>query len=139
MAENKTKPTEASVQAFLESVEDERKRKDSFTLVKLMQEITGEEARMWGDTMVGFGNYHYKYASGREGDMMLVGFSPRKAALTLYIMSGLDEGDPLLNQLGKYKTGKACLYIKTLTDVDMTVLRQMVERSVSRLRENQPG
>lgn len=139
MAENKTKPTEASVQAFLENVADERKREDSFTLVKLMQEVTGEEARMWGDTMVGFGNYHYQYASGREGDMMLVGFSPRKAALTLYIMSGLDDGDPLLNKLGKYKTGKACLYVKTLKDVDMTVLRQMVERSVSRLRENQSG
>ncbi len=139
MAENKTKPTEASVQAFLETVTDERKREDSFTLVKLMQEVTGEEARMWGDTMVGFGNYHYKYASGREGDMMLVGFSPRKAALTLYIMSGLDDGDPLLTRLGKYKTGKACLYVKTLKDVDMTVLRQMVERSVSRLREQQSG
>ncbi|MBI5668131.1 MAG: DUF1801 domain-containing protein [Chloroflexi bacterium] len=135
MPENKTKATDKSVQAFLESVEDERKREDSFTLVKLMQEVTGEDARMWGDTMVGFGSYHYKYASGREGDSMLVGFSPRKANLTLYIMGGFDEDDPLLSQLGKYKTGKVCLYVKTLKDVDMNVLRQMVERSVKHMRE----
>lgn len=135
MAENKTKATDKSVRAFLESIEDDRKREDSFTLVKLLQEATGEEACMWGDSMVGFGTYHYKYASGREGDAMLVGFSPRKANLTLYIMSGFDADDPLLSKLGKYKTGKACLYVKTLQDVDMNVLKQMVDRSVKHMRE----
>lgn len=139
MAENKTKATDKSVQAFLEGVEDDRKREDSFTLVKLMQEITGEEPRMWGDTMVGFGSYHYKYASGREGDAMRVGFSPRKANLTLYIMTGFHEADPLLGKLGKHTTGKSCLYVKTLQDVNMDVLRQMIERSYRHMRELYPG
>jgi hypothetical protein len=139
MAENKTKATDASVQAFLEAVPDERKREDCFTLAQLMQEVTGEPPRMWGDTMVGFGSYHYKYASGREGDMLLTGFSPRKANLTLYIMAGFGDEDPLLNKLGKHTLGKSCLYLKSLSDVDMDVLRQMVERSVQHMRETNPG
>jgi hypothetical protein len=139
MAENKTQATDASVQAFLEGVEDPRKREDSFALVQLMEEVTGEPARMWGSAIVGFGSYHYKYESGREGDTMLAGFSPRKDNLTLYIMSGFGEDDPLLSRLGKYKTGKSCLYVKSLKDVDMDVLRQMVERSVRHMRDTNPG
>jgi hypothetical protein len=100
MAENKTKQTDKSVTAFLESVENKTKREDSFKLVELMQEITGEEPKMWGDTMVGFGKYHYKYASGREGDALMVGFSPRKQNLALYILAGFDEEEGLLNRLG---------------------------------------
>lgn len=139
MAENKTRTTDKSVQAFIDSVEDERKREDCLALVQLMQDVTGEEPRMWGDTMVGFGSYHYKYASGREGDMFLAGFSPRKQNLTLYIMAGFDEYQALLSRLGKYKTGKACLYVKSLRDVDMDVLKDMVERSVQHMRETNPG
>lgn len=139
MAENKTRTTDKSVQAFIDSVEDERKREDCLALVQLMQDVTGEEPRMWGDTMVGFGSYHYKYASGREGDMFLAGFSPRKQNLTLYIMAGFDEYEALLSRLGKYKTGKACLYVKSLRDVDMDVLKDMVERSVQHMRETNPG
>ncbi|MAS38305.1 MAG: hypothetical protein CL610_30185 [Anaerolineaceae bacterium] len=139
MAENKTKATDQSVQAFLEGVEDERKREDSFALLQLMQDVTGEEARMWGDSIIGFGSYHYKYASGREGDAMLAGFSPRKQALTLYIMAGFDEYDSLLDKLGKYKTGKSCLYVKKLDDVDTDVLKELVDRSVTHMRETNPS
>jgi hypothetical protein len=139
MAENKTKPTDKSVTEFLESVEDKTKREDSFKLVELMQEITGEEPKMWGPTMVGFGTYHYKYESGREGDAMRVGFSPRKANLVLYIIAGFAEEQGLLNKLGKHSTGKSCLYIKKLADVDMAVLREMVERSVKYMSEHYPG
>ncbi len=139
MAENKTRPTEQSVQIFIDSVEDERKREDCLTLVRLMQEVTGEEPRMWGETMVGFGSYHYRYASGREGDMFLAGFSPRKQNLTLYIMAGFEEYNALLSRLGKHKTGKACLYVKSLRNVDMDVLKEMVERSVRHMRATNPG
>jgi hypothetical protein len=139
MAENKTRATDASVQAFLEGVVDERKREDSFTLVQLMQDITGEPAVMWGDAIVGFGSCHYKYDSGREGDMPLVGFSPRKQNLALYILSGYRDEEALLNKLGKHKTGKSCLYVNALKDADMDVLRQMVERSVKHTRDTYPG
>ena len=105
MAELKTKPTNHSVEAFLNSVADDQKRQDSFTILNLMAEVTGDEPQMWGDSIVGFGRYHYKYASGREGDWFLTGFSPRKQNLTLYIMAGFDEYDNLMAQLGKYKTG----------------------------------
>ena len=134
MAENKTKQTDQSVQAFLESVEDKTKCEDSFKLVELMQEITGEEAKMWGDTMVGFGTYHYKYESGREGDSMLVGFSPRKDSLALYIARDFDEFDAMLNRLGKTKSGKGCLYVKKLSDIDMDTLSELVRRSVEHKR-----
>lgn len=134
MADNKTQETDHDVQAFLESVEGDQKRADCYALRDLMQEVTGEEPRMWGSTIVGFGKYHYKYASGREGDTMLVGFSPRKQNLTLYIMTGFDRYESLLNDLGNYTTGKACLYIKTLKDVDMTTLREIVHRSVEHMR-----
>lgn len=138
MAENKTKATDASVQAFLESVADERRREDCFTLVELMQEVTGEPARMWGETMVGFDSYHYKYASGREGDALLLGFSPRKDSLALYGLIGFDGDAALLGQLGKHKTGKSCLYVKTLKDVDMNVLTDLMKRGARHTREMYP-
>jgi hypothetical protein len=100
-----------------------------------MKEVTGEPATMWGTSIVGFGSYHYRYDTGREGDMALVGFSPRKQAITLYIMTGFDGYDDLLSQLGKYTTGKACLYIKKLEDIDMDVLRQLVKQSAEHIRE----
>jgi hypothetical protein len=131
MAELKTKPNDASVQDFLQAVADERKREDSFTVLELMREITGAEPRMWGDSVVGFGRYHYKYSSGHEGSWFLTGFAPRKQNLTLYIMSGFDGYDDLLARLGKHKTGKACLYINRLAEVDLEVLRELVARSVA--------
>ena len=139
MAENKTKPTDRKVEEFLASVEDETKRQDCFTLIQVMQEVTGEPPVMWGDTMVGFGSYHYKYASGREGDAMLVGFSPRKQNLTVYILAGFEEYEPLLQKLGKHKLGKSCLYLNKLKDIDMAVLREMVQHSVRHMRETNPG
>ena len=133
MAELKTKMNDASVDAFLNTVVDERKRQDCFTLVDLMTEATGAQPRMWGDSIVGFGEYHYKYASGREGNWFLAGFAPRKQNLTLYIMSGFDQYDELLGKLGKHSTGKSCLYIKRLDDVDLDVLRELVRRSVDHM------
>ena len=130
MAELKTKPNDQSVEAFLNSLEDEKKRQDSFTILKLMQAVTQMEPKMWGDSIVGFGSYHYKYASGREGDWFLTGFSPRKQNLTLYIMAGFDQYDDLLQDLGKFKTGKSCLYIKRIEDVDLSTLRNLVKQSV---------
>ncbi|MBK7218464.1 MAG: DUF1801 domain-containing protein [Candidatus Promineofilum sp.] len=134
MAENKTKPTDASVEEFLNAVPDERKRADSFRLVEIMREITGEEPVMWGDSIVGFGSYHYKYASGREGDQGLTGFSPRKASLTIYITPGFDRYGDLLGRLGKFTTSKVCLYVKRLSDVDEAVLRELIRDSVEVMR-----
>ena len=135
MAENKTRPTDASVTKFLNSIENERKRQDSLTILKLMKEVTGEEPKMWGDSIVGFGDYHYQYASGREGNWFLAGFSPRKQNLTLYIMAGFDNYDTLLSQLGKYKTGKSCLYINKIADVNLDVLKELVQQSVAHMRQ----
>ena len=134
MSDLKTQRNDASVEAFLNSVENERKRADSFAILELMREVTGEEPSMWGTSIVGFGTYHYKYASGRQGDWFVVGFSPRVQNLTLYIMSGFDAYDTLLEKLGKFKTGKSCLYINRLADVDMGVLRELVERSVAHVK-----
>jgi len=139
MADNKTKATEQSVAAFLETVENEKKREDCQTLVKLMEDVTGAPAKMWGDAIVGFDQYHYKYDSGRESDFMMVGFSPRKENLALYGIAGFEDFDSLLGKLGKHKTGKSCLYVKSLKDVDMNVLREMVERSVAHTRETHPS
>ena len=130
MAELKTKQNAQSVDEFLKAIPDERRRKDCFTVLELMKNTTDEEPKMWGDAIVGFGAYHYKYASGREGDWFLTGFSPRKQNLTLYIMSGFEEYNDLLNKLGKYKTGKARLYINKLEDVDLLVLQELVTKSV---------
>ena len=138
MAELKTKPNDQDVEAFLNSVEDEDKRQACFTVMKIMEDVTGAEARMWGDSIVGFGTYRYKYASGREGEWMLTGFSPRKRNLTLYIMSGFDDYDQLLGELGKYTTGKSCLYIKKIEDVDLDVLRQLVDQSVKHMIATNP-
>ena len=133
MAELKTKRNDASVEVFLDGIADEAKRRDSYAILAMMQEVTGVEAKMWGDSIVGFGSYHYKYASGREADWMLVGFSPRKQNLTLYIMSGFEQYDELLQRLGKHSTGKACLYVKRLADVDLSVLRELVKLSVEHM------
>lgn len=108
-------------------------------MAKLMGEITGEKPKMWGTAIVGFGNYHYKYASGREGDFLITGFSPRKQALTLYIMAGFSSYDSLMKKLGKYKTGKSCLYIKKLEDIDMKVLKQLISRSVKYMHKTYPS
>jgi len=139
MAELKTKKTTASVKDFLNSVPDERKRKDSFAIVKLMQEVTGIKPAMWGPSIVGFGKYHYKYASGHEGDAPLAGFSPRKQNLTLYIMAGFDGRAELLGKLGKHKTGKVCLYINKLEDVDLFTLKDLVRRSFEYMQRKYPA
>jgi len=133
MAELKTKRNKGDVEAFLNSVADEKKRQDSFTILELMKKVTGKEPAMWGDSIIGFGNYHYKYASGREGDWFLTGFSPRVQNLTLYIMAGFDEYNQLLGKLGKHSTGKSCLYIKKIEDIDINVLKELVKRSVEHM------
>jgi hypothetical protein len=136
MSDLKTQRNDASVEAFLDAVESERKRADSEAILALMREVTGEEPAMWGDSIVGFGSYHYKYASGREGEWFLTGFSPRKRTLTLYIMAGFKAYEPLLKRLGKFKTGKSCLYINSLEDVDREVLRELLARSVEHMRRS---
>lgn len=135
MAELKTKKNDASVEAYLDSVEDEQKRQDSYAILELMKDVTGEEPKMWGASIIGFGSYDYKYASGRDGNWFLTGFAPRKQNLTLYIMSGFSAYYGLLTKLGKYKTGKSCLYIKKIEDVDMGTLRELVEKSVAHVAE----
>jgi len=138
MAELKTQKNDGSVTDFLNQVDNEKKRADSFTILELMEAVTGEAPKMWGDSIVGFGDYHYKYASGREGDWFLVGFSPRKQNLTLYITSGFSEFDHLLQKLGKYTTGKGCLYIKKLEDVDQEVLKELISQSVEHMKATNP-
>jgi len=134
MAELKTRPTEDSVEVFLDSIADAQKQADCRVLVDVMRQATGAEPKMWGSSIVGFGDYHYRYESGRESDWFLAGFSPRKQNLTLYIMSGFDEYDALMAKLGKHACGKSCLYIKRLSDVDMPTLTALVEQSVSHMR-----
>ena len=133
-AELKTKVNDASVTKFLDSVTDEQKRNESFEILKLMKQVTKEEPKMWGASIVGFGSYHYKGASGREGDWFLTGFSPRKQNLTLYLNHGFDVHEDLLKKLGKYKTGMGCMYIKKLDDVDKKVLKELVTESVKRMK-----
>ena len=135
MAELKTKPTTASVSDFLDTIDDDERRKDCLAVVKIMQKATGAKPKMWGPSIVGFGDHRYKYASGRELDWFLTGFSPRKKDLTLYIMPGFERYEELMSSLGKYKTGKSCLYIKRLADVDPTVLRTLVEDSVKHMKK----
>jgi hypothetical protein len=131
MAENKTKPTQLSVPAFIDAIGDASRRADAKALVKLMQSAAGEKPKMWGPSIIGFGSYHYKYDSGREGDMPLIAFSPRKAANVLYNMIGFSESEVLLAKLGKHTTGKGCLYIKKLADVDEQVLKTMIRKSLA--------
>ncbi|MHA1993031.1 MAG: DUF1801 domain-containing protein [Candidatus Hodarchaeales archaeon] len=135
MAELKTKKTDQNVETFLNSVTDPSRRADSFEVLKLLKEVTKEEPRMWGTSIVGFGDYHYKYKSGREGDWFLIGFSPRKQYLTLYIMSGFDKYEKILSELGKYKTGKSCLYLKRLSDVNTETLIKLASESVKFVKE----
>lgn len=135
MAELKTRESDASVEELIEPIEDEGKRGEARKICELMREVTGEEPKMWGGSIVGFGQYHYKYESGREGDWFLTGFSPRKQNLSLYVMAGFDQYDELMKQLGKHKTGKSCLYIKTLDDVDESVLRELISRSAELMRD----
>lgn len=132
-SENKTKPTAVSVSGYIAALPDETKRADARTLIKMMQKATGEKPKMWGPSIIGFGSQHYVYETGREGDMPIVGFSPRKPALVLYGM-GIDREKALAAKLGKYTRGKGCVYIKRLTDVDMKVLEQLVVRNVKDTR-----
>lgn len=136
MAENKTKANKASVTEFINSIEDRQKRADVRKVAAMMRKATGKRAKMWGPSIVGFGTYHYKYESGREGDFMVSGFSPRKQALTVYILAGFKRFDALMSKLGTYKTGKSCLYIKRLSDVDEKVLQKLIDGSVKYMRKN---
>ena len=137
MGELKTKQHDGDVMEFIRNYTDsEQKRADSFALVKLMREVTGFEPKMWGDTMIGFGQYHYKSERSRqEGDWMLVGFSPRKAAISLYVYSGILEQEELLAGLGNFKMGKGCIYVKKLSDIDPEVLRKIIFSTVAYLKE----
>jgi hypothetical protein len=134
MAKNKTTATEKSVDSFIARVDDETKRDDSHELVNIFKSVTKEEAKMWGASIIGFGSYHYKYESGREGDMCLTGFSPRKNAIALYIMN-FDGKDELLKKLGKTKPSKGCVYIKKLADIDTAVLKKMIDASVKYVKK----
>ncbi len=130
-AKNKTVENEGSVDDFLNSVKDETKKADCLRIKSIMEEISGEPAKMWGTSIVGFGNYHYKYESGREGDFMKVGFSPRAQNVTLYIMPGFGRYEDLMSKLGKHKIGKSCLYVKKLADVDEDILKELITESYS--------
>lgn len=134
MAENKTQPTKASVSAFLAGIDDLEKRRDAKKIGAMMRRATGKRAKLWGSSIVGYGRYRYRYDSGRSGEFMLTGFSPRKQAMTVYIMPGFDTYAPLLKRLGKHKTGKSCLYIKRLADVDEKILEQLILKSVEAMR-----
>ncbi|MBF8269101.1 MAG: hypothetical protein HW386_810 [Gammaproteobacteria bacterium] len=129
MAETKTKPTDASVTDFLDRVKNEQKRQDAYTLLRLMKTITRKQPKMWGPSIIGFDKYHYRYESGREGDICMIGFSPRSQALTLYLMSGFTSYKELLKKLGKHKISKACLYINKLADIDLDVLQEIIKAS----------
>ena len=134
-AENKTTETEASVDTFLANIKDDQKKADCLVLKSMMSRITDSPAKMWGASIVGFGTYHYKYDSGREGDFMKVGFSPRAQNVTVYIIAGFDRYEALMSKLGKHKTGKSCLYIKKLDDIDLDVLEELVKESYNLMTE----
>jgi len=138
MSDLKTRPTDASVEAFIDAVEHPRRREDARTLLELMHRVTGEEPVMWGPSIVGYGSYHYRYASGQEADWPVVGFSPRKQNLSIYIMTGFEASDELLSRLGKHKTGKSCLYVNKLADVDLDVLESLVRASVAAMKRRYP-
>lgn len=139
MSGNKTVPSTSSVTEFLDAVEDPQKKADAYVLLELMKKITGKRPVMWGPSIVGFGSYHYKYDSGREGDMLLAGFSPRKQNLTLYIMAGFDRYENLMKRLGKHSTGKSCLYIKRLSDIDIDVLSEIISASYEHYNKKYNG
>lgn len=139
MAKNKTTETETSVLDFIDAfVADEAKRNDAFELVKIMQEETGFEPKMWGPSIIGFGSYHYKYASGHEGDAPLAGFSPRKAAISLYVYLSEENIKELLSKLGKHKPAKGCIYVKRMSDIDVETLKKMISLSVENLNKLYP-
>ena len=135
MTENKTKPGKTSVTAFINAIEDRQKRSDAKKVMAMMRDATGSRARMWGASIVGFGSCHYRYDSGREGDFLITGLSPRKQALTVYIMPGFARFESLMKKLGKYKTGKSCLYIKRLSDVDEKTLKRLIVDSVKHMQK----
>ncbi len=137
MAKQKTKPTEITVESFLDKLASESVRDDCNTLIKVMKKITKSEPKMWGPSIVGFGQYHYKYESGHEGVMCIAGFSPRKPAITVYLMSMSDQPD-LMEKLGKYKVSKACLYVKKLEDIDIKILEKLIANSVSYVKKKYP-
>ena len=139
MSELKTRPSHKSVEKFLTDVQNERRREDARVIMRLMEEVTGESPVMWGDSIVGFGRYHYRYESGREGDWFLTGFSPRKANLSLYIMSGFSGYEKLLGRLGKHKRGQSCLYVTRLENIDLEVLRRLVKESVEAVKRRYAG
>lgn len=136
--QNKTQPTARSVDDALKTIEDDHRRADAFKTKEMIERLSGEAAQMWGSAIIGCGTYHYKYESGREGDFMRVGFAPRKANLVLYIMSGFNEYEALLQKLGKHKTGKSCLYIKRLSDIDESVLEEIISRSLASMAQKYP-
>jgi hypothetical protein len=137
VAETKTKPSTKSVESFLKRIPDEGTRRDCFELVTLMKKITKADPVMWGSSIVGFGRFHYTYASGREGDSGLTGFSPRKQNLTIYVVSGFESRPDLMRKLGKYKTGVVCLYVKRLADIDKQVLRELIEDSIDQIKKRE--
>ncbi|WP_096187698.1 DUF1801 domain-containing protein [Evansella halocellulosilytica] len=139
MYELKTKENDSSVIEFIEGVESPKKREDAYKLLDIFTETTGYPAKMWGQSMVGFGKYHYKYESGHEGDAMLVGFSPRKAKISLYFATGMSDREALLKDFGKHTTGKACVYINKLADVHVDVLKELITQSITFLKEKYPG
>lgn len=138
-SENKTKPTKASVKRFIAGVENETRRKDALVLLDLMSELSGEKPKMCGPSIVGFGTYHYKYESGREGDSVRLGFSPRKANMVIYVMPGFKEMGALLEGLGKHRTGSSCLYINKLADVDEKVLKKICKKSWAIMKKRYPA
>ena len=133
MADAKTKPTQASVKEFLNQIPDKERREDCFAVAKIMEELTGHKPKMWGPSIVGFGTYHYKYASGHEGDWPVAAFSPRKKDLTVYLMPGFDNRTELMQKLGKHSTGKSCLYIKRLSDIHLPTLKKLIKVSLKYL------
>lgn len=134
MAELKTKKNEGDVLAFLNAIEDEQKKKDSLVILEKMKKWSKSEPKMWGSSIIGFGDHHYKYASGREGDWFVIGFSPRKQAITIYLMAGTRNEKSTLEKLGKYKTGKSCLYIKRLSDIDLNVLDLIMKEAIDQVK-----
>ncbi|MCG2611602.1 DUF1801 domain-containing protein [Flavobacterium sp. SM15] len=137
MAKNKTAQTDQNVMDFINSfANSEQKKQDSYTLLKVMEEASGHQAKMWGPTIIGFGSYHYKYDSGHQGDAPMLGFSPRKAAISLYVYTGLKEHEHLLKDLGKFKMGKACIYVNKLSDIDQDALKELMKQSISFLKNN---
>ena len=134
MATLKTIPNDGDVISYINAIEDVRKRNESLRIMEMMEKITQEKPVLWGGSIIGFGTYHYKYASGREGDWFLTGFSPRKQNLSLYIMAGFDRYEDLMAKLGKHKTGKSCLYVKSLDDIDLEILMKLIKESVDHMR-----